>query len=99
MGEGDFMSGASDEEKYKEAKKRVEDLKGFYVHFSIYVIVNIMLLVINLITSPDSLWFYWTTIPWGIGLIIHALVVFVFEGRVMGKKWEDKKIRQYMDED
>jgi len=50
------------DEKYEGAKKRVKELKGFYRNLITYISVNIFLIVINLITSPDSLWFYWVTL-------------------------------------
>ena len=56
------------DEKYEEAKKRVKELKDFYRNFITYIVVNIILIVINLVTSPDSLWFYWVTIFWGVAL-------------------------------
>jgi len=83
--------------KYKEAKKRVEEIKGFYGHLFAYVGVNITLLVINLVTSPSSLWFYWVSLFWGIGLFWHAMGVFVFS-RFPGKSWEQRKIKELMDQ-
>jgi hypothetical protein len=41
-----------------------------------YIVFNSVLLVINLVTSPDHLWFYWPLFGWGIGVIIHGLRVF-----------------------
>ncbi len=35
-----------------------EDI-GFKIHFAVYVLVNLLLIVINLLTTPDELWFYW----------------------------------------
>jgi len=67
-----------DEEKYKQAKKRVEEIKGFYGHLFAYLGVNLTLLIINLVTSPRDLWFYWVTLFWGIGIFWHAMGVFVF---------------------
>lgn len=93
------METSGNNERYQEAKKRVQDIKGFYTHLAVYIIINTMLVVINLISSPGGLWFYWVTIFWGIGIVFHALDVFVFKGRFLGKQWEEKKIREYMDED
>lgn len=47
---------------YKKAKERVEEIKGFYIHLFVYVVVNFALFLINIITSPDALWFYWPLI-------------------------------------
>ena len=84
------------DEKYEEAKRRVKELKDFYRNFITYIVVNIILIVINLVTSPDSLWFYWVTIFWGIGIVFHAANVFIFKGKFLGKEWEEKKIKEMM---
>ena len=84
-----------EEESYKRAKKRVGELRGFYEHLIAYVVVNIMLVIINLVTSPDTLWFYWVTVFWGIGVICHAISVY---GK-LGKNWEEKKIKEIMEKE
>jgi hypothetical protein len=73
------------------ARKRVEDIKGFYVHVGVYVIVNAALLAINLLSSPDTLWFYWPLLGWGIGVAIHAFTL-ILEGGILGSDWEERKI-------
>ncbi len=82
-----------EEEKYKEAKKRVNEIKGFYSHFFSYIGVNIILLIINFTTSPSNLWFYFVTAFWGIGVFWHAMGVFVFE-KFLDKNWEKRKIKE-----
>jgi len=82
------------DEKYKEAKKRVRELKDFYRNLLTYVGVNILLIIINLLTSPGSLWFYWVTIFWGIAIVLHASKVFILKGKFLGKEWEEKKIKE-----
>jgi hypothetical protein len=84
-----------DEEKYNMAKKRVEEIKGFYGHLFSYVGVNVVLLVIDLITG-NGLWFYWVSVFWGIGLFWHAMGIFVF-GKFTGSSWEKKKIEEIME--
>jgi len=87
------------DEKYEEAKERVKELKGFYRNLITYVAVNIFLIVINLITSPDNLWFYWVTIFWGIGIVLHTSKVFILKGKFLGKEWEEKKIKKIMEKE
>ncbi len=87
----------TDEEKYKAAKRRVDEIKGFYSHLFAYVGVNVVLLVINLVTSPYALWFYWVTVFWGIGLFWHAMGVFAFS-KFTGASWEKKKIEEIMEQ-
>ncbi len=79
---------------YQRAKARVEALRGFYIHAMVYVTVNLGLFAINMLTSRDSLWFYWPLLGWGIGLAINGLVVFA--GGLLGGDWEERKIRETM---
>ena len=85
-----------DQVRYEQAKKRVRQIEGFYVHLAVYVLVNAFLLVINLVASPNSLWFYWPLLGWGIGIVAHAASVFG-SGRVWGRDWEERKIKELMD--
>ena len=56
---------------------------GFFFHFSAYVLVNLILIAVNLLTTPDQLWFYWPLLGWGIGILAHGLAVnFSAEERV-----------------
>ncbi len=82
----------------EEAKKRVEELKDFYKDFYSYIVVNVILIIINLVTSPRDLWFYWVTVFWGIGLILHAFRVFG-KNRVLGKDWKERKMKEIMEKD
>jgi uncharacterized membrane protein YecN with MAPEG domain len=85
------------DERYEKAKKRVEELKKFYGNVVTYVAINIVLIIINIVTSPGNLWFYWVTIFWGIALLLHASRVFVLRGKFLGEEWEKKKIREFME--
>ena len=86
------------DEKLKRAKNKVQELKGFYSHLITYLVVNVVMIIINLVTNPNHLWFYWVTVFWGIGIIFHATSVFG-KHRVLGDDWEEKKIKEYMDKD
>jgi len=66
---------------YLQAKERIEARRGFFVHLSVFVVVNAGLLVMNLATSPDYLWFKWPLMGWTIGIMFHGLGVFVFSDR------------------
>lgn len=80
-------------EKYNKAKKRVKELKGFYVHLLSFVLVISFLAFINLRFSPKHIWFYWPIIGWGIGLLFHGIAIFNFLP-FFGKEWEEKKIKE-----
>lgn len=83
---------------YRKAQKKVEDIKGFYGNLTSYVVVNIGLLALNLITSPAHLWFLYPAIGWGIGVAIHGMTVFNYMP-FLGNDWEEKKIRQLMEKE
>ncbi len=82
--------------RYQEAKKQVEEIKGFYFHLVSYLLVNAVLCVINLLTSPEYLWFIWSITGWGIAIVIHAFSVF---SGLWGKSWEERKIKEIMEKD
>ena len=87
-----------EEERYFKARKRVEEIKGFYGNLIAYIVVNIGLMVINLLTSPGYLWFFWPMIGWGIGVLFHGMKVFNYMP-FFGKDWEEKKIQEFMEKD
>jgi hypothetical protein len=56
-------------------KKLFEDT-GFRIHFAAYVVVNAILIAVNLLLTPDILWFYWPLLGWGIGLLSHGIAMY-----------------------
>jgi hypothetical protein len=82
---------------YQRVRERVEELKGFYVHLTVYLIVNLGLVLIDF-AAGAGWWFFWPLVGWGVGLAIHAVVVFGVEGP-WGRGWEERKIRQLMEQD
>jgi 2TM domain-containing protein len=85
-------------ERYERARARMQALKGFYIHASAFVVVNIALLAINSAVG-GVWWFYWPLIGWGIGLGVHALAVFGFGGGggPWGREWEERKVQEIVD--
>lgn len=79
-------------ESYERAQKRVKEMKGFYGNLTSYCIVIPVLIIINLTTSPNDIWFLFPMLGWGIGIVAHGMSVFA-----IGKSWEEKKIRQILE--
>lgn len=88
-----------EEERYKRAQVRVRAIRNFYSNVVTFVWVNILLLIINLVFSPRSLWFYWVTIIWGIVLLVQAFRLFTIKDRLLGEEWEKRKIKEMMDKE
>jgi hypothetical protein len=82
--------------RYRQARQRVLQLKGFYSHLASFVVVNAGLVAINLLFTPGNLWFLWPLLGWGIGLLSHAAGVFR-PFRIFPRGWEERKIREYME--
>ena len=87
----------SEEEIYEQAKKRVEEKRGFYIHFSVYIVVHIIQVLVWAFAAGGGYpWFLWSLGGWGIGIFFHFLGVFVFKqksDRVAIEK-EAEKIRR-----
>jgi hypothetical protein len=49
--------------------------------------------LINLMTSPQHLWFYWPALGWGLGLLMHSLRVFTHFGP-LGPEWEKREVEK-----
>ena len=50
------------------AGRRLFDDRGFVIHCAAYLAVNALLIVINLVTTPATYWFYWPLLGWGLGV-------------------------------
>lgn len=86
-----MTTGMSEGEIYRQARKRVEEKKGFYVHFAVYIIVNIILVIIWAITGVGNPWFLFPLGGWGIGILFHFLGVFVFSRQT---DWERRAVEK-----
>lgn len=91
--------------KYQQAKKRVKQIKGFYIHLVVFILVNLMIVFINVMNgehvageSQIRISQFASIILWGLGLLAHGLSVFL-PVMFFGKTWEEKKIRELMEKD
>ncbi|MFK7949100.1 MAG: 2TM domain-containing protein [Saprospiraceae bacterium] len=84
-----------EDEQYKAAKKRVKLKKGFYGHFSAYVLVGLFFFIMNITTDPNDIWFHFPMLGWGIGLGMHYFRVFglPFVGS-LDASWEQQEIER-----
>lgn len=81
------------EEEIKKARKRVKDKKAFYQHLMSFVIVNMFLFALNVITYPRHWWFVYPLLGWGVGLAFHYVEVFGIPGfDILSKEWEDREL-------
>lgn len=58
------------------ARKHLQEQRDFRGHLGTYLIVNAMVWSIWLIGGQGYPWPIWVTIPWGIGMVAHAIAVY-----------------------
>lgn len=96
--------------KYERAAKRVKELKGFYDHIKVFLVINGMLFAFRFgwfdFILPDGFplkpyYFNWLTthlILWLAIIVIHGLLV--FRNKIsFFKQWEERQIKKFMEED
>jgi hypothetical protein len=76
---------------YYRAKKRVEQLRGFYGNLISYCCVIPILIFVNLTFMPKFHWFWFSATGWGFGLLMHAFQTFGY-----GSNWEERKIQEIL---
>ncbi len=86
-------SNITENNTYVRARKRLEDLKDFYTSLVAYCLVIPFLVYMNLSQSSGFHWFWFPALGWGMGLAFQAFKVYG-----PGGNWEERKIREYMDE-
>ncbi len=82
------------EEALRRARKRVKEMRGWYLSATAYAVVIPALWIINL-SMGGRIWAHFATLGWGFGLTIHGLSVFA--GRsFFGTEWEERKVEELM---
>ena len=83
----------TEHQKVRLAREQVEAMTGFYIHFIVYALVMCLLFAINAAARDGGWWAQWPLVGWGLGLGLHAAIVF---GKVpnLVRRWQLRKIRQ-----
>ncbi len=74
--EEDAAAEGTDARLYRQARGRVHQRFHFYQHLIIYLAVISGLLVIDVLSSPQSFFVQWAAGGWGIGILVHFLYAF-----------------------
>lgn len=83
-------------EEYKKAYREMivaEGKTGFYVHLSVYAIINALLIFVNLYFVPGVLYFPFPLAGWGVGVAIHYIGAFRLASRDLTKKEAEAEYR------
>ncbi|MGV6846666.1 MAG: 2TM domain-containing protein [Lutibacter sp.] len=85
-------------DSYIRAVEQVEEIKAFYSGMVAYLIVIPFLIFINLKYVPQFHWFWFPMLGWGIGMVFQGFKAFSYN-RILGKRWEERKIKEFMQND
>lgn len=69
----DFANAAFREREARRVLRR----RAWWLHLSVYLATNVMLVVIWLLTGADHPWFLYPLFGWGIGLAAHGASAFL----------------------
>lgn len=74
---GVVISGAREEHTRTQMSRRAE----LFWHAGIFVVVNAFIWIQDIATGDGIGYAYWITIPWAVGLAVHALTVYLGRGQ------------------
>ncbi|WP_299001228.1 2TM domain-containing protein [uncultured Tenacibaculum sp.] len=96
------------EQQYIRAQKKVNEIKKFYKHLVVYILINLVFIgrriykdivyrdesVIEAILDINNYnLFFW----WGVVVFIHGFSV-LGKDKLFSKNWEERKIKEYMEQ-
>ena len=71
-------------------------MRGFLIHFGIFVVVVGALAALNLYRNPDRTWFIWVLAGWGIGVAAHDLALLLQRTGRREVVFADKRKRGFL---
>lgn len=95
-------------DKLVRAQNKVKELKGFYIHLTVFVAINLLISTLTIMARMNggesferaffSFGSFSTAFFWGIGLVFHGIKVFNYNP-FFSKDWEQRQIQKYIQED
>lgn len=77
------------------ARERARYLTGLLWHTGAFLIINAFFWILDSVVGADGIqWAYWITLFWGFALAFHVVAWFID-----GRNLEDRKTRQYLEDD
>jgi hypothetical protein len=71
------MPQLSDDEIDRIARKRAGAKLGWYIHATLYVVVNLLLFALSQYGFGHRPWSIFPVLGWGVGLALHGISVFI----------------------
>lgn len=89
-------SNYTEEKQYLKARKKVKEIKGFYVHVVVNILSLAIVVTVNLLFVPGFHFFWIVAGALLLVTFIHWLLVFGSGTIGLGKDWEQRKINELM---
>lgn len=71
-----FERAVAADRRRRAERRRAAEVMGFRIHLAVYLAVQVLLFVTWWLTGAGFQWFWFPLIGWGVGLAIHAIVVY-----------------------
>lgn len=82
----------------EKAKTKVKNIKGFYNHIIIFVIMNFIFLAVVIYIDFSVKYFVnFFVLPWAMGIFVQWMLTFKWNP-FTNKKWEQRKIKELIEE-
>ena len=82
----------NEHQRTARAAQRVAKRMGFYVHLGVFVFVNVALVIVNWLATPEVWWAQWPLLGWAFAVIAHGLCA--SGGSNFITNWQLGKIRE-----
>lgn len=87
-----------DRTAYERATQKAKAIKSFYVHLTFYLTCMPIVIIINLVFSPQFHWFWFSLVGWGLSILAHGYSAFE-SFPFLGRKWEERKLKELMEKE
>ena len=74
----------------EQAIRRIRAKRDFRLHITAYVVVNSFLVLIWWLTGAGYFWPMWPMLGWGIGLVLHAVTVYMGTSEITEAQIEEE---------
>jgi sensor histidine kinase YesM len=92
----DFEIPSDRKARERELRKRVKEIRSFYLTLAAYCTVHIGFWIYSTIAGTPK-WSYWITFGWGVGIAFWAFNLFARpSGRFFGAQWEENKVQELL---
>lgn len=88
------MTSTMESSREASARRRAKYLADLIWHIGAFIIINALFWILDFVGPGETTWAFWITAFWGVALAFHVLT-YIIDGRNL----EQRKARQYLQED